>query len=388
MAQSRRGPAAKFNSSPVFAIPPAFVARKQKILSELQRPNDEYTDKSPKGNVDVEIRDLINEINKLEGYVTTSSCAGRVAVFVEGGNAGDSSLAGDAGAKDESLLEVAAEAALDEDAPSEKRTTASSTRTSAGGKGGGHWLYVSHDPVPSSSTQNTQYSGEANSDISSDTNYFTKLFQLSTSPAAAPQETPPDSDRSEHAPTKIPRLVHLSFSPLILHIQCASLGHARPLLSAAINAGFRESGVQSLRVLNDPSSGVMVAIRTAGLAFETVVATVVEGTEAEGQQVQRIVSEDYLAMCVTVVNERFRWNDARRDRLRAEIQQFTHNQQSLGEWEDEDERRLRKRREGLLRQEQRQKNKQESASSAVEEVNYSDQDQGVLQDGLTALDIG
>lgn len=388
MARSKRDPAPNPGSSSSLEIPAAFTARKQKILSELRQPDDEYTDKSPKGNVDVGIRGLIDEINRIEGYVTTSSCAGRVAVFVQGGDDGDTSGVGEASAKDESVLGLEAEAGLDEYIPSEKRTAISSTRTSPGGKGGGHWLYVSHDPVPIPSSQHAEYNGQANGDMSQDSNYFTKLFQLSSSPAAEPQETPSQSYGREQATTKILRLVHLSFSPLILHIHCASLAHARPLLSAAINAGFRESGVQSLRVLADPGSGVMVAIRTAGLAFETVVARVVEGTEGEGQEVRRIVSEDYLAMCATVVNERFRWNDARRERLRAEIPRFiTKNHHGAREWENEDERRLRKRRDGLLRQEQQQKN-QESANRAVEKERSWNRDEDVLQDGLTTLDLG
>lgn len=43
-----------------------------------------YADLSPKGTVDAGIRELIGEINAREGLVTTSSCAGRVSVFLEG----------------------------------------------------------------------------------------------------------------------------------------------------------------------------------------------------------------------------------------------------------------------------------------------------------------
>ena len=65
--------------------PPAglFAAKKAKILSQLSVPDAEYSDASPKGSVDDGIRDLIDEINALDGLVTTSSCAGRVSVFVK-----------------------------------------------------------------------------------------------------------------------------------------------------------------------------------------------------------------------------------------------------------------------------------------------------------------
>jgi tRNA wybutosine-synthesizing protein 3 len=98
--------------------PSGFAVKKAKILSQLAVPDAAYTDLSPKGSVDEGIRHLIAEINAIEGLVTTSSCAGRVSVFVEGrktagyDEAGDAQLAG------------------------------------VGGKGGGgNWLFVSHDPV-------------------------------------------------------------------------------------------------------------------------------------------------------------------------------------------------------------------------------------------------
>jgi tRNA wybutosine-synthesizing protein 3 len=104
---------------------PGFLAKKSRILEQLNVPDTEYSDASPKGSVDAGIRDLIDEINVQDGLVTTSSCAGRVSVFVEGRKssgpeAGDS---GDGG-----------------------REKAAST---VGGKGGGGaWLFVSHDPLP------------------------------------------------------------------------------------------------------------------------------------------------------------------------------------------------------------------------------------------------
>lgn len=371
MARTRRHPPVDSSLSSL-EIPAAFTARKQKILLELQQPDDEYTDKSPKGNVDVQIRDLIDEINDIESYVTTSSCAGRVAVFVEGGETMDNGPSGDTSVKPEFDLQSS-------DSVPDQGSALSSTRTSPGGKGGGHWLFVSHDPISNILSDNSHLETrlDGNTNITNqEEDRFTKLFRLSSNPAGGSQERAESpSVESRTVMGSIPRLVHLSFSPLILHIHCASLWHARPLLSAAINAGFRESGVQSLRALDDPSSGVMVAIRTAGLAFETVVGVV------EGQDIRRIVNEEYLGMCAKIVNERFKWNDARRERLRAEIRRFGARQQVASSWEDEDQRKARKRREGLLRQQQQH-------DHAVEQANSNDQSQDGLGDGLATLDIG
>jgi tRNA wybutosine-synthesizing protein 3 len=98
-----------------------FEARKHHILAQLETPDSEYQDLSPKGSVDEPIRNLISEINTLDGLVTTSSCSGRISVFLEGRKASD----------DDTLQEENRE-----------------SRAGPGGKGGGGaWLFISHDPV-------------------------------------------------------------------------------------------------------------------------------------------------------------------------------------------------------------------------------------------------
>jgi tRNA wybutosine-synthesizing protein 3 len=68
-----------------------FESRKQKILEQLDAPDSEYHDLSPKGSIDAPIRELIGEINGFDGIVTTSSCSGRISIFLEGqvGKAGE-----------------------------------------------------------------------------------------------------------------------------------------------------------------------------------------------------------------------------------------------------------------------------------------------------------
>ncbi|KAG9790378.1 hypothetical protein KCU88_g1291, partial [Aureobasidium melanogenum] len=377
-------------------IPPSFKAKKAKILSLLGQSDEAYTDKSPKGTVDAQIRELIAEINAYDGLVTTSSCAGRVAVFVEGPKRK---------LKPESeILEVQAgngepingAKGHADDGVSTGRSTGTTT-ASPGGKGGGRWLYVSHDPIPMPKSNLKASEQPAANAISTeavyselvvqhDGEYFTSLFKLSS-----PQQTDlPQASPSNNNVAPLlkgvgasynPRLVHLSFSPLILHILCATLHHARVLLAAAINAGFRESGVQSLRAMDEPEHGVMVAVRTAGLAFETVVGVVSGDRDTadhleEIETVYKLVDENYLAVCAGVVNERFRWNDDRRERFRAELRKAVVSTTAAASaapcgtedtaapatrtesrWEDKDERRRRKREEGLKRQKEAEKMK-------------------------------
>ena len=111
-------------------IPPSFTAKKNIILSSLSTSDSAYTDLSPKGSVDAAIKPLINRINALEGVVTTSSCAGRVTVFLEGRKAGYSSEKGRDARNDERNGKEPEQAAV------------------PGGKGmGGKWLFVCHEPV-------------------------------------------------------------------------------------------------------------------------------------------------------------------------------------------------------------------------------------------------
>ena len=114
-------------------LPPSFVSKKNQILHDLSTPVSSYEDASPKGSVDIAIVDLINGINELDGFVTTSSCAGRISVFVEGKKKieelqGDEDFAKDVEGQDQ-------------------RSQDRETKAGTGGKGGGgKWLYVSHDP--------------------------------------------------------------------------------------------------------------------------------------------------------------------------------------------------------------------------------------------------
>ena len=117
-------------------LPQSFTVKKARILRDLSVPVEDYDDLSPKGSVDIGIRELIDEINALEGCVTTSSCAGRISVFLEG-------------KKSTPTTETINGVSEDGEAAEEGRETVAKV----GGKGGGgRWLFVSHDPVDLSSS--------------------------------------------------------------------------------------------------------------------------------------------------------------------------------------------------------------------------------------------
>jgi tRNA wybutosine-synthesizing protein 3 len=141
-----------------------FEARKQNILEQLEAPDGEYHDLSPKGSIDAPIHDLIREINSFEGIVTTSSCSGRISVFLEGRKA------------DNDPQKVAGEG--------------EESRAGPGGKGGGVWLFISHDPVE---VQGTTASTD-----------FTSKFGMTT---AMPN--------AEQGPDVHSRFIHLKFEPMV-----------------------------------------------------------------------------------------------------------------------------------------------------------------------------
>ena len=150
----------------------------------------------------------------------------------------------------------------------------------------------------------------------------------------------------------------------------ASLHHAQPILAAAINAGFRESGIQSLKNLEDSNAFPMVAIRTAGLAFESLVGVVPSRTEDEndGEDVEehviKLVSGAYLELLISIANDRFKINE---ERMRRFEQDLFEREDGPGQaWEDSKSRQERKRAEGLKHQQRlrrAQKNQEQDGFS-------------------------
>lgn len=149
---------------------PAFGDRKAKILQQLAVPDADYTDLSPKGSVDEAIRPLLGEINATEGFVSTSSCAGRVSVFLEGRKAA---------------------AAPPPTAENTDEGTSNKRLAGIGGKGGGGtWLYVSHDRYPEQQ----------------DKVDWIKAFNLD------------DTKKPVLAQNHERRLIHFKFEPMVSHL--------------------------------------------------------------------------------------------------------------------------------------------------------------------------
>lgn len=246
---------------------------------------------------------LIDEINNIEGLVTTSSCSGRISVFLEG-QKGDNGAIG--------------------------------SRGSVGGKGGGgNWLFVSHNPV----------------DINEEP-YASGLLQFfGFIPFQGGIHLTQESRRYVHL--KFEAMVghgprHVSAATVILirviqilHVLAGSIQDAQRVLNGALAAGFRESGAVGLLPTKSGSTNPIVAVRSNGLGLDAII-----GFKGSDGVMYPMVDEDYLRTIFRVVNDKFTTNRARIERFRSSLVPKPDS------WrEDPVARRERKKMEGLKRQE-------------------------------------
>jgi tRNA wybutosine-synthesizing protein 3 len=104
-----------------------FATKKREILQQLAEPEGSYANLPVRRSIDVGIRELVDEINDMETLVTTSSCAGRIAVYLESRPSQQS---------------------LSTSTSTSTSTTVNSIDTQHLPIDGGQWLFVSHDPLP------------------------------------------------------------------------------------------------------------------------------------------------------------------------------------------------------------------------------------------------
>lgn len=158
-----------------------FDQKKASILSEIQST---LPDLSPKGDVDILCYPIMDLVNSHNDMVTTSSCSGRLSVFVEG-------------------------------------TKKHNGLQKSGGKGeGGRWLFVTHE----SEEVRGWIEKVDPSAFALDQNDFEHKFGDSVSGK---------------------RLVLYKYEPFILHVKCRDFPTASKLYNTAMGCGFRESGIGS-----------------------------------------------------------------------------------------------------------------------------------------------
>lgn len=358
-------------------MPPSretFARKKARILSQLAVPDADYADASPKGSVDAGIRQLIGEINGCAGLVTTSSCAGRASVYLEGRKTNKAKSAGAVLASARPGGEAAADGCGDgvaaavmeeDDDDGLERAPAGSGSSAGGGKGGGQWLFVSHDPLV--------FAGDG----SDDGEIYAALLGLGSGDEAAASATARLLSLERVVEDKgdvgaASRLIHFKFEPMILHVLTASHEHAQLVIQAGMEAGFRETGAVSLlgrgqrsqqQQQPEDEASPMVAVRCMGLSFESLI-----GAEETDGQRYCLVSPVYLRLLARIANERFVENEKRIARFQAALRAAFAaplSKEAGGEWEDAEVRRERKREEGLRRRDQLKKQQQEEGEKEM-----------------------
>ena len=251
-----------------------FDTRKSQILDQIIN-----NDRSVKQSIDTHALPLVELINGLDDFVTTSSCSGRSSIIVSNPK------------KDQQL---------------EK---------------GSAWLFISHDLV---SVDNEKFYYE-----------LTDLFPSHCHEGALPA----DLDDS--------RMIYFKFEPFIVHIEARDLPAGQRLLSCALQAGYRNSGL----VLS-ASDRVMVGVR------HTMKLDVPIGLVDDCGQNQLIVSMEYLIFLFKTANMKLQQNFDRMlillTKVEHEFCSGPNNDNQISQIrEDKEQRRQRKREEGLLKQKEK-----------------------------------
>jgi tRNA wybutosine-synthesizing protein 3 len=135
-----------------------------------------------------------------------------------------------------------------------------------------------------------------------------------------------------------------------LHVLAESLDDAHCVLTAALQAGFRESGA-----VNIASKGLpMVAVRSVGLGFDSVI-----GYQDASESVFCIVGAAYLSNMVRLAKNRFETNTERTKRFQVSLDNAYKARRRGGSAEElaleKELRRRRKREDGLAAQKEARK---------------------------------
>ncbi|KAK9451205.1 tRNA wybutosine-synthesizing protein [Limtongia smithiae] len=272
-----------------------FTAKKRRILAELASP---MPDLSPKGGPDAQILPLLDLVNAHPLMVTTSSCAGRVSVYAEG---------------------VRCMKSISDER--EEQASEAVART-VGGKGGGRWLYVTHEELPSSvQSWSGLLLGEGISVVK-------------------------DTDSSISG-TVVRRYIHFKFEPMILHVLCATPEIAHKLLTIALDCGFRESGY----------NGNILAVRCS-LSLDAPIGYL--SADIEDSAVL-IVDESYLDILIQMARERYTENRARTQKFEEGMRSMMLAAKENETKETKEQRRVRKHAEGLQRQQEKRAMEQEKS---------------------------
>lgn len=146
-----------------------------------------------------------------------------------------------------------------------------------------------------------------------------------------------------------------------------------------MGAGFRESGAVSLGASKSGEANPVVAIRSTGYSFDSII-----GYQDEAGHNISLMNETHLRTLVCIANDRFKINVERIARFRTQLldsyqpTSIAKSGSSKPNWEDADARKQRKRAEGLARQQALQSTSSEREVSTGNESLDTDEARGML----------
>jgi len=133
---------------------------------------------------------------------------------------------------------------------------------------------------------------------------------------------------------------------LIVHVLCRDIPAATRLLNIATTTGYRESGI-SISSVSTPQEKVLVAIRTTAIRLDIPLASY----NAETQIIHPLdLSQEYLIFLLKLVNDTFHENELRKQNLLETLRKSFTTSKVESTSETKEERRIKKRQEGLKRQ--------------------------------------
>jgi tRNA wybutosine-synthesizing protein 3 len=158
-----------------------------------------------------------------------------------------------------------------------------------------------------------------------------------------------------------------------MHILCRDLSAASRLLHLATASGYRESGI-SISALGTPQEKVLAAIRTTAIRLDVPLACYF----GENGAIRPFgLTREYLVNLFNLINNKFEENELRKLKLFKSLQDSFSIPQSASSNETKDQRRVRKREDGL---------KLQTAKNQMPHNKMSDQESGakdVLDDNMS-----
>jgi tRNA wybutosine-synthesizing protein 3 len=140
-----------------------------------------------------------------------------------------------------------------------------------------------------------------------------------------------------------------------VHVLCRDISAASRLLHIAVSCGYRESGF-SISALGSPQEKVLVAIRTNAIRAEIPLASY----DQEASEIRPFgLTCEYLVNLISIMNEKFAENNSRKQRLQDYLRPLFGTQEIKSLNETKEERRNRKRLEGLRTQAAKKDNQTE-----------------------------